>query len=490
VLTGTGATILRQGSKQEKLSRFAAKPLAYLSAVVLLPFLTSGNDKPTHYDQVVQRGSVTMLTRNGASSYFLDAEGATGPEYELVNGFADFLGVELEVHVADAYGQLSELLSEGKGDLIAANMTRTQSREEEFIFGADYAETLTEVVYRRGQLRPQSLEDLVGMKVAVIAGSSYEEMLKHAANDIDGLQWEAVPEVGMEDLLLAISEGEIDATLVDSNILGINKQFYPSVNRAFTLDETQAQAWAFRKNGDESLAEKARQFISQADEDGSLAVLQDRYFNRETKLDQVGMFHFLKQVRNRLPVLLPVFQEVAELHDVDWRLLAAMGYQESHWDPLAESTTGVRGIMMLTLNTANQLGLSDRLDPHQSIEGGARYFLRLWHRTPFRIPEPDRTWMALAAYNIGWGHLEDARILTQRQGGNPDNWKDVSERLPLLMQEKWHKQTKYGYARGLEAQRYVRNIRNYFDILMWMDTRSHPLLVADTWSPTLGEIAP
>ena len=176
-----------------------------------------------------------MLTRNGASSYFLDAEGATGPEYELVREFASFIGVELEVHVADAFGQLTELLKQGEGDLIAANMTRTQSREAEYLFGPDYAETLTEVVYRRGEIRPLSLEDLVGKKVAVIEGSSYEEMLKVAALEIDGLKWESIQEAGMEDMLLAVSEGEIDATLVDSNILSINKQFYPGVNRAFTL---------------------------------------------------------------------------------------------------------------------------------------------------------------------------------------------------------------------------------------------------------------
>jgi membrane-bound lytic murein transglycosylase F len=452
---------------------------ALLSVVLFLPFLTSGNDGLSRLEQVLQRGSITMLTRNGASSYFLGAEGATGPEYELAREFATFIGVDIKVHVADAFGQLTELLSAGKGDLIAANLTRTPSREAHFLFGPDYDEARTEVVYRRGERRPATLQDLVGQRIAVIAGSSYDEMLRHAAGEVEGLEWDSVDEVGMEDLLLAVSEGDIDATLVDSNILRINKQFYPGVNRAFTLEETQPQAWAFQNGDDDSLVQQARLFIKLAREDGTLASVRDHYYNRSDQLDQVGMFQFLKQVRNRLPTLLPVFQEIAQAHELDWRLLAAMGYQESHWDPYAESPTGVRGIMMLTQNTATQLGLSDRLDPRQSIEGGARYFLRLWHRTPARIPEPDRTWMTLAAYNMGWGHLEDARVITQRQGADPDKWRDVSERLPLLSQEKWYKQTRRGYARGMEAQRYVRNIRNYFDILVWMDTRAHPLLVAD-----------
>jgi len=461
-----------------------------LFTVLLFPFLTSGNDAPTRVEQVKQRGSLTLLTRNGASSYFLGAEGETGPEYELVRAFAEYLGVEVDVHVADAFSHLAHLLEDDQGDLIAANLTRTPSREKRFRFGPDYDEAVTEVVYRRGTPRPRSLEDLVGKNVAVIAGSSYEELLEAASESVPDLSWTAAEDAGMEDLLLAVSEGSIDATLVDSNILRINKQFYPRVNRGFSLEQTQPQAWAFQRDNDDSLVQQAYRFMAVVEDNGALAALHDRFYNRANQLDQVGMFHFLKQVRERLPSLLPVFQEVASHHEMDWRLLAAMGYQESHWDPEATSHTGVRGIMMLTRNTAHQMGLSDRLDPMQSIEGGARYFLRMWKRTPDRIPEPDRTWMALAAYNMGWGHLEDARVLTQRQGGDPDSWADVNERLPLLTQEKHYRNTRFGYARGLEAQRYVRNIRNYFDILTWMETRAHPLLVAGYQPVDMEPVAP
>jgi membrane-bound lytic murein transglycosylase F len=265
---------------------------------------------------------------------------------------------------------------------------------------------------------------------------------------------------------------------VDSNIFKINSQFYPGLNIGFALSDNQPQAWAFLPGDDDSLVQKARSFFKLMDENGGLAEIQNRYDENSNDLDRVGMFQFMKQVRRRLPPLIPVFQEVALAHDLDWRLLAAMGYQESHWNPEASSVTGVRGIMMLTRRTARQLGVVDRLDPEQSIEGGARYFLRMRKRVPGRIAEPDRSWMALAAYNMGWGHLEDARVLTQKQGGNPDLWLDINERLPLLSQEKWYHQTKYGYARGYEARQYVENIRNYFDTLVWMETRAHPMLVA------------
>jgi len=453
------------------------KIVAALAAVILLPFLYSGHDQLTHLQKVQQRGYLTLLTRNGASSYFIGPEGGTGPEYELAAAFAEYLELDIEVKVPDAFGDLGTLLKQHQGDFIAANLTRTPAREQLFNFGPDYAEAKTVVVYRRGKTRPRKLPDLLGMKLSTIAGSSYEGILQKAQKILPDLSWTSKTDIGMEGLLLAIADGELDATLVDSNIFNINSQFYPGLRIGFTIADEQPQAWAFPPGDDDSLVRQARDFFSLILENGTLAAIQARYDVNNTDLDRVGMFQFMKQVRNRLPPLLPVFQEVATAHNLDWRLLAAMGYQESHWDPDAASVTGVRGIMMLTQRTAKQLGINDRLDPEQSIEGGARYFLRMHKRIPNRIAEPDRTWMALAAYNMGWGHLEDARVLTQKQGGNPDRWQDVDERLPLLSQEKWYQQTKYGYARGYEAQQYVNNIRSYFDTLVWMDTRAHPMLI-------------
>jgi len=449
-----------------------------LTALVALPLLLSGNDRPTWLEQVLQRGSLTILTRNGASTYYLGPDGPTGPEVELAREFADHLGVELQIEVADAFARLTGMLEQRKGDLIAANLTRTPERELRFNFGPDYLETGTVVVYRRGQPRPESLAELAGRKIMVIAGSSYEERLRAAERDIPGLEWEPREDVGMEDLLLAVADGAIDATLVDTNIFELSKHYYPRIDAAFTLPGTLPHAWAFPPGSDDSLVQKARTFLRQIEHNGRLAQLHEAFYATGERMDRVGMFQFLGQVRKRLPPLIPVFQEIGKACDIDWRLLAAIGYQESHWNPEASSYTGVRGIMMLTEQTAAAMGLTDRLDPRQSIDGGARYLLRLRDRIPDRIPEPDRTWMALAAYNMGMGHLEDARVLTEKLGGDPDVWQDVEQRLDLLSQEKWHSQTRYGYARGHEARQFVANIRSYYETLVWMDTRDHPSLVA------------
>ncbi len=145
-----------------------------------------------------------------------------------------------------------------------------------------------------------------------------------------------------------------------------------------------------------------------------------------------------------------------------------MGYQESHWLPTATSKTGVRGLMMLTLRTAKAMGVKNRLDPRQSIQGGARYISLLMSKLPESIYPADRVWFALAAYNVGMGHLGDARKLTAAEGLDPDKWLDVKTILPRLAQKQWYSKTRYGYARGGEPVHFVNNIRRYYDILTWV----------------------
>ena len=168
-----------------------------------------------------------------------------------------------------------------------------------------------------------------------------------------------------------------------------------------------------------------------------------------------------------------MFEEAARAHGFDWTTLAAMAYQESHWNARARSPTGVRGMMMLTLNTARELGIDSRLDAVQSIHGGAQYLAKLRRRLPSEIREPDRTWLALAAYNVGYGHLKDAMKLADEQGKRTDAWYEVKEMLPLLEQKVHYRRTRHGYARGKEPVTYVTRIRNYEDILRDRLRREH-----------------
>jgi membrane-bound lytic murein transglycosylase F len=247
----------------------------------------------------------------------------------------------------------------------------------------------------------------------------------------------------------------------------MGRHFHPDLGTGMRLAEAESVAWALGLR-DDSLAPRVREYFATIDGEGTLASILDRYYSAAGRFDYVQSVNFVRRVQERLPALRVFFEEAASETGFDWRMLAAIAYQESKFDAAATSPTGVRGIMMLTEDTARRVGIEDRLDPRSSILGGARYLVEVRAKIPDRIPEPDRTMLALAGYNVGFGHLEDARILTQRQGGDPDSWQDVRKRLPLLAQERWYLQARFGYARGWEPVRFVDNINSYRELLVWM----------------------
>ncbi len=237
---------------------------------------------------------------------------------------------------------------------------------------------------------------------------------------------------------------------------------------------------------DDSLVKAAEEYFGEMEISGALAAILERYYGHIDQFDYVGTRTLIAHSESRLPRYRHWFEQAGEETGIDWRLLAAMGYQESHWNPKAVSPTGVQGMMMLTRATARQLKINDRTDPEASILGGARYFARVKNRVPERIPEPDRTLMALAAYNVGFGHLEDARVVAETLGKNPDRWNDVRDSLPLLAQKKWYQHLRYGYARGWEPVQYVDNIRSYYETLRWV-TAETSLMTADASADPIVE---
>ncbi len=448
--------------------------LRLITAALALLCLTSGHHKLTEIERIVERGRLVMLTINGATTYYLGPGGEAGFEYDMARRFARFIGVPLEVLALPAVESLPAALESRRGDFMAANLARTAERQRAMRFGPVYETVHPVVVYRRGSRRPRTPEDLARGRLAIIGGTSYGSFLERW-RERHGLDWEVRDDASVEDLLEAVSDEEIEFTIVASNILDLNRRYFPAVRPAFEIEQPQPLAWAARLSDDDTLTQKMREFFSLPATRESLSLLRQRYFSHVEEYEPVGTFTFMDQMRDRLPDVRPLFEQAAAITGLDWRLLAAVSYQESHWNPNAVSRTGVRGLMMLTIPTARQLGV-DRNDPEQSVVGGARYLVSMIERLPERIERPDRLWLALAAYNIGLGHLEDARVLTERRGGDPDRWVDVRESLPLLTQQRWFSQTRFGYARGYEAVDYVENIRTFYEILVWMEGRNHPLL--------------
>lgn len=439
--------------------------LLFSMVAVCLPLV--GSRIPTTLESVQQSGKLVVISRNGPTTYYEGPDGLTGFEYNLAKQFADYLGVELEIRETENLGVMLDSIGTEAGNLAAAGLTITDVRRQKVQFSEPYLEITQQVIYRQSESRPTSVEDLLGKEILVIGNSSHAERLRELKKEYPELKWEERHDVEMLDLIEMVHEGSIDYTIVDSNAYTINQSLFPEAAVAFDISEPQQLAWAFPNQKDNSLYLEAQKFFKGIKQTGFIDDELETYYGHLGEIDYSGAVLFANRLKTRLPKWEKLIKSAAEKQSVDWQLLAALSYQESHWNPRAKSPTGVRGFMMLTRDTADFVGIKNRLDANQSINGGAKYFRSIYDRIPERIQDPDRVWLALAAYNVGLGHLEDARILTAQQGGDPDKWTDVRESLPLLAKRKYYKQTKHGYARGWEPVDYVRNIRNFHTIIAW-----------------------
>ncbi len=438
---------------------------AGLAALLAGVLAATGCDRePTVLKEIRAGGKLIVLTRNAPTTYYEGREGPEGYEYELASQFADYLGVEAEFRTIDSVDELLAAVERGEGHLGAGGISRTEGREPAYRFGPNYLSVQQEVVCRRGGNIPASAEELKRVSLRVAAGSSYVEQLTDLRQRIPDLSWDETGSDSAEQILRQVWEKQVDCTVADSNVIAVNRRYLPELVVAFPVSEEQPLAWVLPTNAPE-LAKAVQQWFERAEKEGVLARLHERYYGHVEIFDYVDLSRFVRRIDSRLPSYRTLFRQAAERNDLPWTLLAAQAYQESHWDPRAKSPTGVRGMMMLTLTTAGELGVKSRLDAAQSINGGAEYLARLVRRLPDSVTGEDRLWLALAAYNVGYGHLSDARTLAERLGRNPDRWVDLKEVLPLLGKKEYYRTVKHGYARGWEPVSYVQRIRDYRDVL-------------------------
>ena len=445
--------------------------LLYIGLAALLGTCSSA---PPLLDQVLETGRLRVVTRDSPTAYVVSPDGASGPEYDLVRAFAEDLGVELVIESVQSVSEVIPYLAEGKAHIAAAGLSVTDPRRDFVNFGHPYQYVDMHLIYKLGTGKPRSIDDVIGRPIEVVAGTSHVDMLQSLKQVYPELEWSENADVEVADLLAKVAEGELDFTVADSTEFNIQRHFYPDLRVALDLHIGDPIAWAFPKDKGDSLLREADEFLIGMDHSGQLARINDRYYGHTDEFDYVGTRNFIRHYESRLPRYREMFEQAGTEWGVDWRLLAAIGYQESHWRSNAVSPTGVRGIMMLTEDTADYLGLDDRVDPRNSIFGGAQYFVRQTERIADEVEEPDRTWMALAAYNVGFYHLKDAQQIAEWQGGDRNSWVDVSKALPLKAQRKWYSRVPYGYARGWEPVLYVNNIRAYYNILKWLTENEVP----------------
>lgn len=453
-----------------------------LLSLLLAVFMLAACQKPVKTLPDPRQGKdLVVVTHNGPNTYYVNGEGEfAGLEYDLVKLFAKELGPDYSVKflVVDSVSQVIPALLKGKAHLAAADLSITRQRQQLVQFSAAYQTVQQRVVYNREQEKtpPKTVQDLIGRQLAVPAGTSYAERLREIARQEPDLHWQELKKASSDELLEQVAEGALDYTIADDNLVSILQNYYPNLGAEMALGEAEKIAWAFPKTGDQWLYQKANLFFAHIIKDGTLRNLLDRYYGHSTRLNPVDVTAFLQRTRTILPQYINLFKQAQEYTTLDWRLLAAISYQESHWDRFNTSPTNVRGLMMLTEDTADRLGVTDRLDPKQSIIAGARYILTMKDLIPQRIQEPDRTWFALAAYNIGYAHLEDARVLAQRLKLNPDSWADIKKTLPLLNKVEYYSTLKYGYASGGAPVVFVESIRTYQNILEKHEPKHSPVL--------------
>ncbi|HHQ6155426.1 TPA: membrane-bound lytic murein transglycosylase MltF [Enterobacter hormaechei subsp. hoffmannii] len=446
--------------KKLKINYLLIGIVTLLLAVALWPSIPWFGKAENRIAAIQERGELRVSTLSSPLIYD-DINGKTiGLDYELAQLFADYLGVKLKVTVRQNINQLFDDLDHDRADILAAGLVYNSERSKNYQPGPTYYSVSQQVVYRVGSLRPRSLADITDQQLTIAPGHVVIDDLRALKEKkYPNLSWTVDPKLGTTELLEQVKDKKLAYTIADSVAISLFQRVHPEIAVALDVTDEQPVTWFTQLDDDQTVSAAMLDFFNSINEDGTLARLEEKYLGHGDDFDYVDTRSFLRAVDSVLPDLQPLFEKYAQ--EIDWKLLAAISYQESHWDAQATSPTGVRGLMMLTKNNAQSLGISDRTDAEQSISGGAQYLQDMMAKVPETVPEGERIWFALAAYNMGYAHMLDARTLTAKTKGNPNSWSDVKQRLPLLSQKQWYQKLTYGYARGHEAYAYVENIRKY-----------------------------
>lgn len=429
---------------------------------------------------------LTVIVRPGPTSWFAGADGETrGFEHDLITRFAQERHVPLTVIVADSAAALIGKLRAGESNIAAGGLfaplgeSGIDDAPPVPLWTQGYYAVEPVLIYNIDGYKPKSIGDLAGGIVAFPAHTGLDGQLAVLRKEHPEITWMPVDAPSNDALIAQVSAGDIDYAVVPSDAAAVARNIFLDFEMAFPVGAARAFAWALAP-GQEALRDALNDFFARMRKDGSLKRYSERYFASERQIERIDASALREKIGTMLPRYRSTFQQAQAATGIEWRLLAAIAYQESQWDPLATSETGVRGLMQLTEETARHLGVVDRLDERHAALAAARYLRDLKDRLPARITEPDRTWLALAEFNIGIAHVEDARILAQKQNLNPDVWNDVRKTLPLLAQPEYYEQAKYGYARGGMPVAFVDRVRGYYDVLARAEPSYQPRLRA--WS--------
>lgn len=437
---------------------------SYLILFGILTLCTACSDGLSQLERIESRGILRVAMIATPPLYFPDESRIRGYDYEIVSNYASSIGVKLEIIRARTISEIIKLLKQGKAH-IGVSGSLPPYPDKNIQAGPAYSSDKWYVIGNRNNKLPKTIDEITPGKIIVAKGSRPALVLAKLKSEYPSVYWLELPKGNTRQVLEQVNLNNFNLSIINADVFTYYQHLYPEIKIAFTLPDKYPSYWLTKINGDTSVADSINTFFTAYKNSGKFEKLYNTYFRHLKVLNYVDSIYYLKRIKKTLPKYEHYFENAAKNYDYDQRFLAAVSYQESHWNPRARSPTGVRGLMMLTEATAKRVGVKNRLDPEQSINGGAEYLNLLKQSLPESILEPDRSWMTLAAYNVGLGHLEDARVLTQAAGDDPNLWIDVEQYLPKLSQKKWYEKTRHGYARGHEPVEFVRKIRCYYDIL-------------------------
>ena len=441
-------------------------PFTFIFIFIVICSINFLSEKPAPeiipLDNILDSGSITLITRNNTHCYYTYREQAMGFEYDLSKEFADFLGVKLNVVIADNLEAMTSLLMNEKGHFIGASMTDLPGTRGVSLSDG-YMLIRQHIIINRKSRKIKSIEKLKGKTIHIGNGTSHYnqlEILKHNGINLKKITSKDMSE---DDLIQKVAEGKIDITIAHSNVAYLNRRYHPKAIVSLPVGEKKHLKWAVKANSPK-LLDKINIFFETIKKNGKFTTIYNRYYSDIDSFNYVDLNSYHKSLNKRLPRYSNIIKSAAKKYDFDWRLIAAQIYQESHFNPRARSRSNALGMMQLTSTTAESLGVTSAYDPEQNIYAGVKYLRKLYDLFD-KAEDKDRLYLALAAYNVGQGHVLDARNIAREMNLDPNKWSSLSKTLPMLKKEKYFMKAKYGYCRGTETVNYIKQIKIFYDIL-------------------------
>jgi membrane-bound lytic murein transglycosylase F len=434
-------------------------------------------ERITHLEKIRERGALRVVTEFNSISYFIYRGQPMGFQYEMLQELANYLDLALEVSVSNDLERNFIDLQEGITDMIAMNLTVTSERKSKVSFTAPLLQTRQVLVQRLPiqweKMNKEQLEsslirnqlDLAGKVVFVQAGSVYETRLRSLSNEIGGGIEIREVNIESEQLVQRVALGELDYTVCDENVGLVNATYFPQLDVSTAISFPQHVAWAVHQRSD-SLRMVINQWITAYQKTRDFAILYDKYFQNRHEYRNIHSEYYALG-SGKISRFDEVIKTEAERIGWDWRLMASIIYQESRFNPEAVSWAGAFGLMQLMPGTAKTYGITMESPPEAQIRAGASFIKWLDDRFRDEITDPnERIKFVLASYNIGLGHIQDARRLAERYKADPNVWQgSVDEWLLRKSDPAYYTDpvVKYGYARGIETCNFVKQIMGRYE---------------------------